>query len=638
VSGSARAGEGAALSVAVSRDGRMVAAAAAHEACVRLWHLDSPETLRTARKLSGHAQRVCAVAFSPSRSVLATGSLDDSSILWDADSGKILGRLRGHANSVLDVAFSPDGALLATASADKSVRLWAAADAAASAKVTPRVLRAHEDWVLCVAFSPSGALVASGSRDNSVILWRVTSGTAVRALQGHSGFVRAVSFSVDGELLASASEDTQVHVWNVDSGTRFFSVPTHSDHVLTARFLTQGTTLVTGSIDGSLRFTDVVSRIETRELFDCGVHALEVTPDAGALVVGCADGSLRILRVRSSWSVRADVLSGREYAYDQVSDTSRWLWTEHVDAASGRAYRHNFLTGESSWLEHERSGAALQDSLVQASRVRTFDKVFGNSLFGVPVVSAELDGMPICAAICTVHGAEEQTLHDEQFARLRQVTHSGLVNVLGRARRTRLDGVSEMLLLQELPVLGDLQSYIRSQNASRISQSTRLRWTVGIAQALAFVQSIELPRTSLADLHPSGVFVRAHDSLVLVDIGLRSIGKRSDDARRHRCKTWVHYAAPELLRDDVALLPEKVEIYAFGQLCYFIWSHGVDPYDGVAERVIEEDVGCLGRLPDMSLVSAAPPHVVSTMLACLEFLPSLRPSMRQILSSLTSSS
>ena len=78
--------------------------------------------------------------------------------------------LNGHSSSVLSVAFSPDGRLLATGSADNTVILW---DVSTGAKIkTPT---GHRNWVESVAFSPDGRLLATGSADNTAILWDVSS-------------------------------------------------------------------------------------------------------------------------------------------------------------------------------------------------------------------------------------------------------------------------------------------------------------------------------------------------------------------------------------------------------------------------------------------------------------------------------
>jgi hypothetical protein len=75
--------------------------------------------------LTGHTSYVGSVAFSPDGKMLASGSGDNTIVLWDVASRQPLGQpLSGHTNSVESVAFSPDGKTLASGSGDNTIVLW----------------------------------------------------------------------------------------------------------------------------------------------------------------------------------------------------------------------------------------------------------------------------------------------------------------------------------------------------------------------------------------------------------------------------------------------------------------------------------------------------------------------------------
>ena len=103
----------------------------------------------------------CGVAYSPDGKTVLTGSFDNTARLWDATTGKPIGRPRRTTASSSRSAFSPDGRTVLTGSLDGTARLW---DAATGEPIGG--LLQHQSFVVFVTFSPDGRAALTCGDDN----------------------------------------------------------------------------------------------------------------------------------------------------------------------------------------------------------------------------------------------------------------------------------------------------------------------------------------------------------------------------------------------------------------------------------------------------------------------------------------
>ncbi len=260
-----------------------------------------------------HLESVTCVAFSPNGNTLASGSDDQSIILWDVKKRQPLGEpLTGHKDGVRNVTFSPDGNILASGSLDQSIILWDVK----KRQPLGEPLTKHKNWVWSLAFSPDGNTLASGSEDQSIILWDVKKGQSLgKPLTGHKNQVLSVAFSPDGNTLASGSSDQNIVLWDVKKRQPLGKPLTgHKDGVWSVDFSPDGNTLASGSSDQNIILWDIKKGQPLSKPFTGHkdrVRSVAFSPDGNILASGSEDQSIILWDVKKRRQL-GETLSGHK--------------------------------------------------------------------------------------------------------------------------------------------------------------------------------------------------------------------------------------------------------------------------------------------------------------------------------------
>lgn len=152
-------------------------------------------------------------AFSPASHSFVVGGRDNTLILYDTKSYKTIwaqGKyIKGDDSRIIQtIAFSPNNKTIATGSVDKSVSLWNAQNG-----LLLRTLKVHSKPIQTVAFSPDSTMLASGSQDGTVVLSSTRNGETLHLWNAKHGAVKAFAFAPSGSQFAAGYQDGTVTLW-----------------------------------------------------------------------------------------------------------------------------------------------------------------------------------------------------------------------------------------------------------------------------------------------------------------------------------------------------------------------------------------------------------------------------------------
>lgn len=230
--------------------------------------------------------------YSPDGSHLAVASTIGIWI-YDMETSEEVKLLSVDTDFLKTVKFSPDGKILASGTYEDTIILW---DVVTGDE--KHTLKGHNGFVHSTTFSPDGRMLVSGSRDEFIIFWNLENLEPVITLPGHIGSIDSLTFSPNGEILASSgSYDHRISLWNARSGDFIRFLTGHTEGIDSTDFMPDGSTLISGSYDGTIRFWNTKTG---KQLKSYSGMSADISPD-GSMVAGyLEDGSIQI------WSIYTD--------------------------------------------------------------------------------------------------------------------------------------------------------------------------------------------------------------------------------------------------------------------------------------------------------------------------------------------
>lgn len=204
--------DGEPLSLAASRDGRLIAAGSRTGAIV-LWDSATGQARQTMR---GELATVTTVAISDDGALLAAAGppAQPQVEVWDVATGRRLQSLVGAREGVIAMAFQPGSSTVAAIDVSGEMLAW---DARSGKLIHIVGAAPDEGRFTSLTFSPDGKMIVAGTVTGQLVYWDAATGAVIARLQMAGDAILALAFSPNGEQLAvsARSEDASVYLFEL---------------------------------------------------------------------------------------------------------------------------------------------------------------------------------------------------------------------------------------------------------------------------------------------------------------------------------------------------------------------------------------------------------------------------------------
>jgi len=310
--------------------------------------LSNIETKQKIGTLSGHEDKITALAFSPDARFAVTAGDDHTLRLWELPMCRCLRTFTVPKQTIDAVYLDPSGYFALSATPGGLLRLWSTAVLCRAkafraplqlslvtsaeeagwqqSKMTKlcneiRESVRHRDYVTaldCIekAKKLNGWESARYSLDidgvgdkirRRTIRESFDSALCTHRLSGHQDAVACLAISLDANLIVSAGKDGEIRVWNITEQKCVAELEGHQDEVRSVAMTADAKFVISGSRDGSVRIWNIETARCVRTFGEKVMTLTKIALHRQRKIVAVADGSGAILL----WDVLANSVLAR---------------------------------------------------------------------------------------------------------------------------------------------------------------------------------------------------------------------------------------------------------------------------------------------------------------------------------------
>jgi WD40 repeat protein len=247
-----------------------------------------------------HSQSVVSLVFSEANeTILASGSLDTSVMIWNVDELELSLTIQYDFRSILDMAFHPSLDVIAFSvsagvlyPSDNAVVLW---DIQQNDEIA--LFEGHEGQVTAVEYSPDGNTLISGDSLGTIIIWDLNTYTQIQSIDAHELQINDLAYNSDGSAFASVGRDGTLTIWDSNDFSSIVSMTDQDIRLTTVKYdRLNGSYLIVGASTGEVMVlaSTTLSEIVRFQAHDLPISDLAYSHNNNFIVTGSTDGNVRI--------------------------------------------------------------------------------------------------------------------------------------------------------------------------------------------------------------------------------------------------------------------------------------------------------------------------------------------------------